>query len=242
MANILILGGGFGGVAMAETLSKKLAREHQITLVSRSRRFIFYPALVRLAFGEYEIDDISYDLREAMLNRGIRFVQGEVARVNPYKRRVTIAHGEVEGDIPYDYLIFALGGRLASERVTGYFEHAHHSLTVEAALKFGDAVRSFREGRVVVGNCPESRLAIPVYETACALSHLLEDRVERGRAQITVVSPARPGDEPGGSEMGRALGDALYAHSIEFLPDFPIDRITAKSVLTSRGGRLVMNC
>ena len=51
------------------------------------------------------------DLRLAMVKRGIRFVQGEVARVDPYRRRVTIAHGEVEGDMPYDFLIFALGGR-----------------------------------------------------------------------------------------------------------------------------------
>jgi NADH dehydrogenase FAD-containing subunit len=52
MANVLILGGGFGGVVAAETLAKTLAPEHQITLVSRSRQFIFYPALVRLAFGK----------------------------------------------------------------------------------------------------------------------------------------------------------------------------------------------
>ena len=47
MAKILILGGGFGGVVAAEHLAKKLDAEHQITLVSRSRQFVFYPALVR---------------------------------------------------------------------------------------------------------------------------------------------------------------------------------------------------
>lgn len=153
MANILILGGGFGGVAAAESLAEKLAPHHQITLVSRSRQFVFHPALVLLAFGKYKTDDISYDLRGAMAGRRVRFVQGEVARVDPYERRVTIASGEVEGKIPYDYLIYALGGRLATEHVTGFFEHAHHPLTVEAALKFGEAVRSFRDGRAVIGYC-----------------------------------------------------------------------------------------
>ena len=123
MANILILGGGFGGVMAAESVAKQLGEEHQITLISRSRRFLFYPELVRLAFGKCEPDDISFDLREAMLDRRIRFIEGEVARVDPYERRITMAHGEVEGDITYDYLIFALGRRLATEQITGFFEH-----------------------------------------------------------------------------------------------------------------------
>src|SRR5688572_11746320 len=102
MANVLVLGGSFGGVIAAERLAKLLASEHQITLVSRDSRFVFYPALVRLAYGGCEPDDISFDLREAMLNRRIRFVQAEVARVNPEERYVRLAHGDIVGDMPYD--------------------------------------------------------------------------------------------------------------------------------------------
>ncbi len=238
MAKVLILGGGFGGVAAAESLAKKLAPEHHITLVSRSEHSVFHPSLVRLAFGEYTTEDISFDLRKAMINSRIRFVQGEVARVDPYKRRVAIAHGERQGEMYYDYLVFALGGRLATERITGFFEHAHHPLSVEAALKFGEAIRSFKEGRAVIGYSPEARLAAPVYETAFALSRLLEDRGDRGRTQITVVSPEPSNDELAGSEMGQTLREALNTHRIDFLPDFPISHVTARSVLTSRGDQL----
>ncbi len=42
MAKILILGGGFGGVVAAEALAKELGHDHEITLVARSSRFIFY--------------------------------------------------------------------------------------------------------------------------------------------------------------------------------------------------------
>ena len=67
MANVIILGGGFGGVVAAEQLAKTLDAEHHITLISRDDRFLFYPAFVRYAFGECERKDISFDLREAML-------------------------------------------------------------------------------------------------------------------------------------------------------------------------------
>ncbi|HYJ46184.1 MAG TPA: hypothetical protein VEV81_06185, partial [Pyrinomonadaceae bacterium] len=82
MANVLVLGGGFGGVVAAERLAKSLGREHRVTLVSRSSNFIFYPALVRLAFGKCRVEDISYDMRAAMLARRIRLVEGEVERID----------------------------------------------------------------------------------------------------------------------------------------------------------------
>src|SRR5437773_661225 len=117
MAKVLVVGGGFGGVVAAESLSKRLGNEHEITLVSRSRTFLFYPALVRFAFGQCNAEDISFNLREAMLDRRIRFVEAEVARINPHERHVTLAHGELIGEIPYDFLILAVGRRLATERV-----------------------------------------------------------------------------------------------------------------------------
>src|SRR6187549_3634691 len=107
MANVLILGGGFGAVIAAESLARQLSKEHQITLVSRSSKFIFYPELVRLAFGKCEPEDISFDLREAMLDRRVRFIEGEVARIKPSARKVVLAHGEVNGELPYDHLILA---------------------------------------------------------------------------------------------------------------------------------------
>jgi sulfide:quinone oxidoreductase len=233
MANILILGGGFGSVIAAEQLRKTLGPEHQITLVSRDSEFIFYPALVRLAFGLCKIEDVSFNLREAMLDRRIRFMQGEVARLDPYARRAIITQGEFEGELGYDYLIYGLGRRLDTAKVPGFFEHAHHLLTVDATLKFGEAVRGFREGLAVVGYCPGARLAVPVYETAFALSRLLEERGTQDRARITLVSPEPRSDELGGSEMALTLHAALDAHHIEFLPDFPISHVEAGAVRTN---------
>jgi sulfide:quinone oxidoreductase len=241
MAKVLILGGGFGGVVAAERLAEQLGDEHQITLVSRSRWFVFYPALVRLAFGKCHREDVSFNLRHTLLNRRVNFIEAEVARIDPVERKVTIGHGEVEGRLPYDYLIFTLGRRLATERITGFYEHAHHLLSVENALRFGKAIAQFHEGRAVIGQCPGARLPVPVYETAFALSRLLGERGERDRARITIVSPDPPGLQLGDSDVTIALRKALSTHDIEFRPDFPIDRVTPGAATTSNGHGINFN-
>lgn len=225
MAKVLILGGGFGGVVAAEALAQQLGDEHQITLVSRDDQFVFYPALVRLAFGKCEPDDVTLDLRRSMLNRRIDFIQGEVARIDPTQRKALLAHGDVEGTIPYDYLIYALGRRLATECVPGFFENAHHLLDVKGALKFAEAIRDLREGRVVIGQCAEARLPVPVYETAFALSSWLKENSDPESVSITVVSPATIGSEFGDNRVATLLHQALSRHRIELLSNFAISKI-----------------
>ncbi len=239
MAKILILGGGFGGVVAAERLAEQLGDEHQLTLVSRTRNFVFYPGLVRLAFGKCQPEDVSFNLRESILSRRVNFIEAEVARIDPIERKVIIAHGDLEGKLHYDYLIFALGRRLATERITGFYENAHHLLNVDKALKFGKALERFHEGRAVIGECPDARLPVAVYETAFALSRLLEERGEREQVRITVVSPDPPNLQLGDPQATIALESAFAAHGIELVPDFQINRLTPGAALTSDG--LVMN-
>ena len=235
MANIVIVGGGFGGVVAAESLAKRLGDEHEITLVSRSRNFLFHPALVRLAFGQCDEDDIEFDLREALRNRKIRFVEGEVARIHHEEHHITLAHGDFVGEMPYDYLVLALGRRLKTEQVTGFFEHAHHLLDLRAAKRFGSAARLFKQGRAVIGHCPGARLPVPVFETAFALSRMLEESGTRNRCEITIVS-SEPVDEMfGGIAMSAALKNALESHCIELVPNFAITQVTASSVIAKDG-------
>jgi sulfide:quinone oxidoreductase len=241
MARVLILGGGFGGVVVAERLAEQLSDEHQITLVSHSRQFVFYPALVRLAFGKCDPEDVSFDLRHAMLDRRVNFIEAEVAHIDPFEGNVTIAHGEVEGKLGYDYLVIALGRRLATERIHGFYEHAHHLLNVDKAIKFGKALKTFKEGRAVFGQCAGARLPIPVYESAFALDQLLKEKGQRDGVRITVVSPGTLESELGDRAAAAALRKALADHEIEFLPNFAVESLQKDSVIPTVGDPIGFN-
>jgi NADH dehydrogenase FAD-containing subunit len=238
MANVVVVGGGFAGIVAAETLAKKLGDEHQITLVSRSRKFIFYPALVRLAFGECERDEIEFDIRKAMLDRRVRFIEGEVARVHPAEQLIEFAHGDFVGDMHYDFLVLAIGRRLKTELVSGYFENANHLLSVKDAEKFRDAINAFHQGEALIGYCPGARLPVPVFETAFALSRLLEERGERDRCKIKVVSNESIDAMFGGVMMSEALDGLLKSHQIELISNFAITKVRPDSLIASNGRSL----
>jgi NADH dehydrogenase len=85
-ARICILGGGFGGLYTALRLSQFPFAKHEtpeITLVDQRDRFLFSPLLYELLTGELETWEISPPYSDLLANTNIRFVQGEVAHINP---------------------------------------------------------------------------------------------------------------------------------------------------------------
>lgn len=238
MANILILGGGFGGLVVAERLSALLDRSHQITLVAPNQRFTFYPALVHLGFGDCEPADITFDLRAKLEDLGVRFVHGELIRIYPERRMAEIAGDDFNGEIAYDYVVFAMGRRLATEKVPGFFEHADHLLGIGAAKRFGDKVRDFREGTIVVGSCPDGRLPVPVCETAFALARKFEADVADGRVRIKVVFPESLEAAFGGATLHKELETAFERHHITVHYDIPITEVSEDEVISSSGHKI----
>lgn len=235
MANVLILGGGFGGLLTAEKLSKTVGKEHQVTLVSPNVRFVFYPALVRLAFGDCEPDDITFDLVERLRELNTRFVQGEVVKINTSLKRVQVAGNDFNGDISYDYLVIALGRRLATEKVRGFYEYARHLLDVSSALEFGEAIRDFRKGKIIVGMSPQSFLPAPVCETAFALSYKFKQEIENNEVSLVIVFPETINAAFGGADLQNELIKALENHKIVIATEFPVKEITKNQLLSANG-------
>jgi len=235
MARILILGGGFGGLVMAEELAALTGSYDTITLVSPNRTFTFYPALVQLAFGSCATADIQFDLRNRLKELGVHYIEGEMTRIIPSRQAVEVAGKDFRGEISYDYVVFAVGRRLATERVNGFFKNAHHLLGVNAALKFGEAVRDFREGEIIVGLCPGARLPVPVCESAFALSRKFESQIENGSVHIKVILPDSLDNAFGGARIHEKLEKAFNKHRISLLYDVPISDITDGAVISTRG-------
>ncbi len=239
MSKILILGGGFGGLVTAERLAAMLDGSHQITLVAPNQNFTFYPALVQLALGECQPADVTFGLREKLRDLGVRFVEGELIRIDAARQTAEIAGDDFNGDITYDYVVLAPGRRLATEKIPGFFEHASHLLGISAATRFGEKVRAFRKGTIVVGSCPDARLPVPVCETAFALARWFKTEVDDGSVRIKVVFPESLESAFGGALLHKELESAFDRHHITVHYDIPITEVEPNAVISSKGHKII---
>ena len=177
---IVILGGGSGGVVAATKLARELGERHDIVLVDRRPVHVFMPGFLFLLVGEREPDDITRRLRR-LERHGIKVIQDEILGIDPARQQVALAGGR----IPYDYLIVALGFETRPEMISGYAEGAHHAWELEAAMKARAALAAFNGGRVLVGvplgpyRCPPAP-----YETQWMLDGYFKKRGIRDRVTI----------------------------------------------------------
>jgi NADH:quinone reductase (non-electrogenic) len=102
---VVIVGGGFGGLAAA----LKLARAPvQVTLLDRCNYHLFQPLLYQVATGALSPANIASPLRNILKRRkNVRVLLAEATGIDAANRRVILSDGAVE----YDTLIVATGSR-----------------------------------------------------------------------------------------------------------------------------------
>jgi NADH dehydrogenase len=109
--HVVILGGGFGGLAVARGLAGTQAR---ITLIDRRNHHLFQPLLYQVATAGLSAPSIAAPLRQILRGqRNVTVLMDEAIDVDLSQRRVMLANGE----LTYDALIVATGATHA------YFGH-----------------------------------------------------------------------------------------------------------------------
>jgi len=101
---IVIIGGGFGGVSIAEQLRK--VKGYQVTLVDMNNYNFFPPLLYQVATGFLENSNISYPFRKMLQGRdNSRFRKGELLKIVHEEHKIILSTGQLH----YDYLVLATG-------------------------------------------------------------------------------------------------------------------------------------
>ena len=107
---IVVLGGGFGGVAAVRHLERVLRRrtDVEITLVSRENFFMLTPLLFEACSGRLELRHCAQPIRAAL--QRARFIEATVESVDPERQlvRAVAPEGGAYG-LAYDHLVVALG-------------------------------------------------------------------------------------------------------------------------------------
>lgn len=215
----LILGGGFGGLATATELRRLLPdgpggrRDHEIVLVDRSDRFVMgFRKLWALTGMEGGLEAGTRS-RDALGDRGIRFLRTAIASIDPAGRRAETEGGTLEAD----RLVVALGAEPRADLVPGLPDHGVNLYDPEAVREAAPRVAALTEGRIVVclAGLPYKCPPAP-FEAAMLLDAALRRRGARDRVSVAVVT-LQPALLPAAGPPGHAwLARELEERGIEF--------------------------
>ena len=131
---IVILGGGFLGVAVARRLEKRLRpAEAAITLVSRENFLLFTPMLPEVSSGALDVRHVVTPIRSQL--RRTKFVLADVKALDVRRSTVAITHSLTgdDAEIGYDHVVVALGSSTSTFDLPGVASRAFALKTLEDA-------------------------------------------------------------------------------------------------------------
>lgn len=209
MARILILGGGFGGLAAANALLPALAGGHSVTLIDRKDRFRLGLAKLWILVGERQIDDGVGDLAR-LRAKGVAYIKSEIERIDPVAKRVRTTDGEHA----YDCLIVAMGADVSPELVPG--------LPAEANLYDATKVPGLRrelerldKGSLALVVCSAPYKCPPApFEAAMLVHERLRQLGRRDAVEIAVYIPDPQPMPVAGAAAGQKARELLAERGI----------------------------
>jgi sulfide:quinone oxidoreductase len=210
----VILGGGFGGIAAANTLRRLAPKDHAIVVVDRAPRFHVGAGKTWIMLAERTFEDISQN-RTALLEPGVRFLQLDATAIDLAHRKVA-TRAET---LAWDYLVIALGADVNEAGVPGLAEAAHTFYTVAGAERLRPVLAGFAGGEIAIV-IPQTPFKCPPapYEAALLLHHAFERRGLAAQARIAIYSVEGAPMATAGPEMGNHIKAELAQRGIAFHP------------------------
>lgn len=105
LPKVVIIGAGFGGIAMAKCFKNKAV---DVLLIDQNNFHNFQPLMYQIATGGLEPYSIAYPVRRIFRSyKNVRFRMAKVHSVSISEKKITTSIGEIE----YNYLIIATGAQ-----------------------------------------------------------------------------------------------------------------------------------
>ncbi len=245
---IIIVGGGFGGLAAAKALKKTPA---QVILIDRTNHHLFQPLLYQVATSVLTPSQIGWPIREIVRKqRNTTVILGEVTGVDKERKYVFVSNADRQGTpVAYDYLILATGA------THSYFGHNEFAQYAPGLKSLADAVASrnkilqaFEQAEaeedptrhrdlltfVLVGAGPTG------VEMAAALAVLVQTtlksefrRIDPTSARIVLVDMAPRVLSPFSEKLSDAAKQRLEKLGVEVRLGHSVDQIDADGVVVA---------
>lgn len=210
--NIVILGGGFGGLAAANELRANLTQDTRITIIDKKDWFMMDLVKLWIINGTREFESSKRQI-ENVTKKGIEFVNEDVLKIDPANKSVRTRYRQFH----YDFLILALGVELAPEQIPGLKENGFILYDINDVPKIRDTIRNMKSGKIVMAitglpyKCPPAP-----FEAALLIRSVLEETGASDSVQMDFYSPTPITLPAGGPRVSEEIFQILQSKKIEF--------------------------
>jgi NADH dehydrogenase len=264
MHQIVVVGGGAGGLELATRLGDTLGRKGRarVTLIDRSRTHLWKPLLHEFAAGSMDLDHHALDYLAQARWHHFRFQLGEMDGLDRRRRVVKVAPTFDEDgreliprrEIPYDTLVMAIGSTTNDFGTPGADEHAisldmseqaelFHRRMINACIRANAQAAPLRPEQLKVAiigaGATGVELAAELHKTTRELvAHGLDKIDPEKDVQLTVIEAA-PRILPAVPErLSKAAAELLRALNVRVLTGERVTEVRKDGVMTASGRKI----
>lgn len=263
---ILILGANFAGLGCAQAIRRYAGARPRVTVVDRKDYLLYVPNIPADVFADRDpgLHQVM-PIRAVLAEDDVDFIQAEVETIAVDLKRVTVTPNERPGSasltLDYDYLVIALGNRLAFDRIEGYAAHGHSVSDLYAGNRLRRYLHEdYRGGPIAIGSArfhqgngadglapypggsiPRALAACegPPVETMLSTATWLQTHGHGGPEKVTVFTPAKMIAEDAGEEVVHALLETAAGMGFGYKAELEdIERLTADGIEFANGESL----
>lgn len=211
MQKILILGGGFGGLATANELRANLP-DVSITIIDKKDYFMMDLVKLWIIKGIRTFEHSKKPLQN-ITRKGIDYVNEAVIGIDLAGKKVKTTTKEFS----YDYLVVALGVEFAPEKISGLPENGFVLYDLEHGPKIRQKILEMKSGKLsfVITGMPYKCPPAP-FEAALIIDSMLKEQNVRDKIDINFYSPAPITLPAAGPEVSQQLLQMLQKENIQF--------------------------
>ncbi|NXH39701.1 SQOR protein, partial [Dicaeum eximium] len=146
---VLVLGGGAGGIAMSSRMKRKVGAEN-VAVIEPSKTHYYQPLWTLVGAGAKQLAATARPMG-SVIPEGVEWIKSQVIALDPDKNCVWL---ENDKKVSYKYLIIALGISLHYEKIKGLPEGFNHpkigsNYSVQTVEKTWRALQDFKEGNAI---------------------------------------------------------------------------------------------
>ncbi len=236
MNTLLILGGGTAGTMVANRMSHNLdPNTWNIVVVDRDDQHQYQPGYSFIPFNIYNTTDVIKP-RHEQLPAHVKFIQAEVARIEPAANQVILADNQA---LQYKELVIASGAHPAPELTPGLAEAWHKTAfdfyTLEGAVQLNRQLQTWKGGHMVIAVL-DTLVKAPTapIEFAFMADWAFHRWNLRDKCEITLITPhSEP--LPQQHKASAALQTLFSEKDIRLVTGFDTARVEDKRIYAADG-------